>query len=179
MKMVPKTKLMMLFIKKYLILIFLLVNIQSCLYNKINKIENSDNQEEVSLVNSREEEFKEKNNSHQTFNKEKLAKEALYIVAWDITVASICKNGLHLSIGICLAADIVGDIGIIGYNSFDKTDYGHKKNFENDSFLDSGNKNNTKNLDKDSGLNEMKKIKFKPVDFVLSIGLMAIILIVI
>lgn len=77
---------------------------------------------------------------------------------------SICKNSLHFSIGLCIAADIAGDIGIIGYHSIEK-----KKEISH-----AQTEGNVKNAKVNSF-----KFEFNPIDFSLSIGLMAIILIVI
>ncbi len=103
----------------------------------------------------------------------KLAKEGAYIVGWDIILALGCKAGLHFSVGVCLAADILGDTAIILYSSLEPEEANAS---EGDTVGDK-----VVNADKDKFLNKKpkKKIVFNPLDFVFSIGLMTAILLVI
>jgi len=71
-----------------------------------------------STVSNQQQPEKNQIENSSKIDKKKLAKEAAYLVAWDITWAATCKSGLHLSYGICLAVDTIGDVGIIAYSNF-------------------------------------------------------------
>ena len=80
----------------------------------------------------------------------KLAKEAGAMVAWDVVLAGVCKAGLHFSVGVCLAADVLGDTGIILYS----------------------------NLEPEMS-KEVEKKKVNPLEFLMGVALMAITLVLI
>lgn len=99
----------------------------------------------------------------QKIDTKKLAKEAGYMIGWDIILATGCKAALHFSVGFCLAADIAGDSAIIAYSNFGGKD---KKNDDKKS--------------SDLKIQDTKeKEKFNPLEFFMGIGLMAITLVVI
>lgn len=100
-------------------------------------------------------------------DKKKLAKEAASMVAWDIVLALACKSGLHFSIATCLAADIVGDAGIIAYHNIRAKKSSDKQIEE------------TKNTKDKQPKEALQNQVFNPLEFFLGVGLMAITLVLI
>ncbi len=98
-------------------------------------------------------------------DKKKLAKEAGYMIGWDIVLAGVCKAGLHFSVGVCLAADVLGDAVIIGYHNFDFK----KKNRNVEPKTQEASASNTAEL--------QEKSSFHPVEFALGVGLMTVVLV--
>ena len=97
----------------------------------------------------------------------KLAKEAGYMIGWDIIWATACKSGLHLSVGICLAVDTIGDVGIIAYSNFESQE---SKEIAKEKIPNQ----------KEAEIAEPKENhSFEPLELVMSVSLMAIILILI
>jgi hypothetical protein len=101
----------------------------------------------------------------------KLLKEGAYMIGWDIVLALACKSGLHFSIGVCLTADIVGDAGIILYHNLET------KKPEN--LQQSNDKAGAQVAKEKQTEDQKKKSTFNPIEFVLSVSLMAVILILI
>ncbi len=100
----------------------------------------------------------------------KLAKEAGYMVGWDIVLAGICKAGLHLSVGVCLVADVLGDVGIILYSNIEPAEAVQViKNPENNSAIIDQSKS-------EKITEKKKKSSINPLEFVMGVGLMATIL---
>lgn len=87
-----------------------------------------------------------------------MAKQAAAMVAGDIVIALICKNGLHLSIGVCLTADVLADVAIIGYSNLP-----HEEIKQNE--------------DGSKIVVKEKHSKFNPWEFMMGVGLMAITLV--
>lgn len=115
----------------------------------------------------------------------KLAKEGAYMIGWDIVLAGACKAGLHFSVGVCLAADILGDVGIVMYSNLEPAEASEEITKKPDgSVVQTKDKNNSKISDsskteKITDKKQKKKSSINPLEFVLSVSLMAIILILI
>lgn len=145
----------------YFLLVALLIFNTSCASNK-NSMPNLDS--DAGSQSQKVLDEKNKEEKDQKIDHKKLAKEAGYMVAWDLVLAAACKNGLHFSIAVCLTADVMGDAGIIAYHSL-----------EDNKKVEKVDGNNT---GQQSGQSE-KKFKFNPLEFVMGVGLMAIMLVII
>lgn len=101
------------------------------------------------------------------------------MVGWDIVLALGCKAGLHLSVAVCLTADVVGDTGIILYSNLEPVTTAKNVTKKPSDSATSQNQNNPKVIDATKDQKQKKKLKFDPLEFLMGVGLMAVILVVI
>jgi hypothetical protein len=149
--------------KKTRISIIFLFLIVSCAPTKSgSSLDNIANQNNAKSSEVKKEESP--SNNYQVDLK-KLGKEAAYMVGWDVVLAVACKGGLHLSVGVCLAADVLGDVGIITYTNLTEKEV--NKNEESGKELSQ----------KESSSKRSKN--FNPIEFIMGVGLMAMVLILI
>ena len=88
--------------------IFIVLFIPSCK----SKVKQQPKLDQARDINTKNIETGQENN-----HTKELVKEWSEIIVWDLTIASICELGLHLTPSVCFTFDILGDITIIMYNN--------------------------------------------------------------
>lgn len=174
------------FCRTALILVLLFVSV-SCATRSVGNVEKSAKPVEEKI--SQEIAPEKKKEKTEKINVKKLAKEAGYMVAWDFVLAAACKAGLHLSVGVCLAADVVGDVGIIVYSNLESAEAAEVAKKPNEVVgevkeqkVEGQKKSQDSSVAKTGELTTKKpkkKIVFDPLEFVMGVSLMALMLVLI